>query len=112
MITQFRVQDSLGNAFIRFFNKYSNRNDRPLPSTSQDGRMFIEHMNLPNFGWRKKNIFKYNEKEYEFEYRTVLDGIHQILMNKDITKEFVFEYKMSIDNVSVNYLNIIFICNN
>ncbi|GES83120.1 hypothetical protein GLOIN_2v1783703 [Rhizophagus clarus] len=33
----------------------------------------------------------YKGIEYEFEYRTVLDGIHQILMNKDIIKDFIFE---------------------
>ncbi|CAG8748261.1 9205_t:CDS:1, partial [Funneliformis caledonium] len=34
MLTRFYVQDPLANAFIKFFNKYSSRNDHPLPSTS------------------------------------------------------------------------------
>ena len=37
MITRFRAQDSLANAFIQFFNKYSKCKDKPLPSTSQAG---------------------------------------------------------------------------
>jgi hypothetical protein len=45
-------------------------------------------------------IFEHKGIEYNFEYRTVLDGIHQILMNKSITEEFIFEYKLS-KNVSV-----------
>src|SRR5436853_231851 len=69
MMTKFRVQNSLANAFIRFFNKYSNRNDNSLPSTLQAGREFMENLELPNFGWRKESIFKYKEKEYIFEYR-------------------------------------------
>ncbi|CAB4391951.1 unnamed protein product [Rhizophagus irregularis] len=101
IVIRFHVQDSLANAFIRFFNKYSNRNNRPLPSTSQSGRQFFENLQLPNFDWRKKKIFEYNGKEYEFEYRSVLDGIHQILMNKHITEEFIFKYKSSIDNINM-----------
>ncbi|CAB4435548.1 unnamed protein product [Rhizophagus irregularis] len=37
IVIRFHVQDSLANAFIRFFDKYSNRNNQPLPSTSQSG---------------------------------------------------------------------------
>src|SRR5687767_5956420 len=72
MITRFHVQDPLANAFIRFFNKYSNRDDRPLPPTSQTGRAFIENLKPPNFGWRKEVIFKYKGLEYVLEFRTVL----------------------------------------
>ncbi|GES72494.1 hypothetical protein GLOIN_2v1487802 [Rhizophagus clarus] len=67
IITKFHVQDFLANVFIKFFNKYSNCKDKPLLSISQIGI------------------------EYKFEYRTVLDGIHQILMNKDIIKDFIFK---------------------
>jgi hypothetical protein len=101
MITRFRVQDPLANAIIRFFNKYSKRNDKPLPSTSQAGRVFMENLQLPNFGWRKETIFEYKGKEYNFEYRTVLDGIQQILINKTMTEDFIFEYKSSIENVNI-----------
>src|SRR5439155_15196173 len=101
MMTKFNVQNPLANSFIQFFNKYSNRDDNPLPSTLQFGREFMENLQLPNFGWRKESILKYKEKEYNFEYRTVLDGIHQILMNKDIMKEFIFKHKLSTKNVSI-----------
>jgi hypothetical protein len=47
MVTKVRVQDSLADAFIRFFNKYSNRDDNPLSSTSWAGREFIENLQLP-----------------------------------------------------------------
>lgn len=46
------------------------------------------------------NILK--EREYIFEYRTVLDGIQQILTNKNITENFIFKYKSSIENVNTN----------
>ncbi|CAB4444477.1 unnamed protein product [Rhizophagus irregularis] len=100
MVTRFRVQDPLANAIIRFFNKYSKRNNKPLPSTFQARRVFMENLQLPNFGWRKETIFEYKEKEYNFEYRTVLDGIQQILINKTMTEDFIFEYKLSIENDS------------
>ncbi|CAG8817179.1 1811_t:CDS:2, partial [Racocetra persica] len=46
--------DLLANVFIRFFNKYSNRNDYPLLLTLQTEQVFIENLNLPNFSWRKE----------------------------------------------------------
>lgn len=101
MMTKFRVQDPLANAFIRFFNKYSNRNDKPLPSTSQVGRAFVENLQLPGFKWQKETIFEYQGKEYIFEHRTVLDGIRQILMNKNLTEDFIFIYRPSVDNVRI-----------
>ncbi|CAG8743433.1 15510_t:CDS:2, partial [Funneliformis caledonium] len=51
MLTQFHIQDPLTNAFIKFFNKYSNHNDHPLPSTLQAVLVFIENLNLPNFAF-------------------------------------------------------------
>ncbi|CAG8605001.1 33176_t:CDS:2 [Gigaspora margarita] len=99
IVTQFRVQDLLANAFIRFFNKYSNCDDHPLPSTSQGGQAFIKDLNLLYFGWRKEIIFNYEGLEYMFEFRTVLNGIHQLLINKSITEEFIFEYKTSFNNL-------------
>ena len=60
----------------------------------------MENLQLPNFGWRKETIFEYKGKEYNFEYRTVLNGIQQILINKTMTKDFIFEYKSSIKNVN------------
>ena len=100
IIIRFRVQDPLANTFIRFFNKYLNRDDRPLSPTSQTGRAFIENLKLPNFGWRKEVIFEYKGLEYVLEFRTILDGIRQILTNKSIANEFTFEYKLSIDDVN------------
>ncbi|CAG8710140.1 4298_t:CDS:1 [Cetraspora pellucida] len=49
IITWFHIQDPLANSFICFFNKYSNRNNHLLPSTSQSGQAFIEDLNLPFF---------------------------------------------------------------
>ncbi|CAG8582324.1 8262_t:CDS:2, partial [Gigaspora rosea] len=61
---------------------------------------FTKNLNLPNFGWQKEIIFEYEGLEYTFEFRTVLDGIHQILTNKNIIEEFIFEYKLSTDRIS------------
>ncbi|CAG8814087.1 1878_t:CDS:1, partial [Gigaspora rosea] len=77
---------------------YSNRDDHPLLSTLQGGQAFFEDLNLPYFGWRKETIFNYKGLDYTFEFRTVLDGIHQLLINKSITEEFIFEYKTSFNN--------------
>ncbi|GES89528.1 hypothetical protein GLOIN_2v1487802 [Rhizophagus clarus] len=75
IITKFHVQDSLANVFIKFFNKYSNRKDKSLPSTSQVGQTFIKNLQVPNLDWRREIIFRYKGIEYEFEYRTVLDAL-------------------------------------
>ncbi|KAF0413269.1 hypothetical protein F8M41_007766 [Gigaspora margarita] len=36
--------------YAEFMHIYSNRDDHPLPSTSQGGQAFIEDLNLPYFG--------------------------------------------------------------
>ncbi|CAG8597690.1 17252_t:CDS:2 [Funneliformis caledonium] len=104
MLTRFYIQDPLANAFIKFFNKYSNRNDYPLPSTSQARRAFIENLNLSNFSWQKEKIFEYKGIEYVFEHKTVLNSVQQLLINKSITENFIFKYKSSIEIVSIAYL--------
>ncbi|GES99535.1 hypothetical protein RCL_jg15032.t1 [Rhizophagus clarus] len=37
IIINFHIQDPLANAFIQFFNKYLNQNNKLLPSTAQIG---------------------------------------------------------------------------
>ncbi|CAG8549712.1 8705_t:CDS:2 [Dentiscutata erythropus] len=61
----------------------------------------FQNLDLPNFGWRKETILEYEGLEYTLEFRTVLDGIHQILINKSIAEEFIFEYKLSIDSINI-----------
>ncbi|CAG8592262.1 26300_t:CDS:2 [Dentiscutata erythropus] len=65
-----RQKNSLANMFIRFFNRYSKCTDYPLLITLQTGRAFIENLKLPNFGWRKEVIYKYEGLEYGLEFRT------------------------------------------
>ena len=48
-------------------------------------------------------IFDYKKKKYYFEYRIVLNGIKQILINKIIIEDFIFEYKLSFENVNIIY---------
>ena len=64
LVTKHKLTNNTGNAIIRFFNKYANLDTSPLPKSIEQGRIYMDNMNLPSLTYKKTCVTIYNNKEY------------------------------------------------
>ena len=64
LVTNYKLNNKAGNAIIKFFNKYSNLPQSPLPINIEKGRKFMNNIKFPNLTFKKICIANHNHKEY------------------------------------------------
>jgi len=93
LVTKHNLSNVTGNAIIKFFNKHSNLSQSPLPKSIQQGRKYMDNMNLPNFQFSKTCIITYNNDEYYLYHRSLISCIENILKIPDISQNFTLTSK-------------------
>lgn len=92
LVTKHNLSSSAGNAIIKFFNKYANLSTSPLPKSIDQGRKYMDNMNLPTLTFTK-TVIKYNNKEYYLHHRSLINCITNILSIPDISQDFALNFK-------------------
>ena len=89
------------NAFICFFNKYSNLKESPLPKNSREMHKFMDSMVAPNLDFKNKHIINFEGTSYILHYRPIIKTIKALLQRPNITKDIVlqFEEKQKVNKV-------------
>src|SRR5918999_6325483 len=64
LVTKYKVSNSTGNAIIKFFNKHANLSTSPLPKSIEQGRKYMDNLNIPTLSFTKTSIINYNNNEY------------------------------------------------
>ncbi|RHZ90255.1 hypothetical protein Glove_1g50 [Diversispora epigaea] len=67
LIIQHNLNNKVGNAIMRFFNKYSNLPTSPLPKNIEQGRKLMDRMKLINLLNKEKSN---NNRNYNEQYTT------------------------------------------
>jgi hypothetical protein len=92
LITKYNVNNKTADAFIKFFNKYSNLSQSPLPKNIKAGRKYMDKMDILHLSHEKHSLFVDNE-EYFIYYRPILECIKNLLFNPEIVQHFVYYYQ-------------------
>lgn len=93
LVTNHKLNNTAGNAIIKFFNKHANLNTSPLPKSIEKGREYMDKMNIPNLTYDKTCVIKYNDKEYYLHHRSLINCIKHILSTSDISNYFLQKYE-------------------
>ena len=93
LVTNYKLNNKAGNAIIKFFNKYSNLPQSPLPINIEKGRKFMNNMKFPNLTFKKICIANHNHKEYFLHYQDLIHCIKNILAIPDITQDFALSFE-------------------
>lgn len=93
LVTKHKLNNTAGNAFIKFFNKHANLATSPLPKSIKQGREYMDNMNLPNLTYYKTRVIDYNNKEYYLHHRSLLSCIKNILSIFDISQNFALTFE-------------------
>ena len=91
--TKFQLSNSAGDAMIRFFNKFSNLDASPLPSSTKVGRELLDDANIRYMTFKEVSITTFQDNEYILHYRPVIQTIKSLLVIDSINQNLVLDYK-------------------
>ena len=106
LVTKYKLTNATGNAIIKFFNKHANYSTSPLPKSIEQGRKFMDNMNLPEFSFDKTCVITYNNEEYYLHHRSLINCIKNVLSISDISQNFALTFEkleVRTDHVSLYY---------
>ena len=84
LVIKHDLNNKAGNAIIKFFNKYSNLTQSPLPKNVETGRKFMDKMNISHLAHYKYKILSHNNEEYFIHYHSILECIENLVSNLEI----------------------------
>ena len=91
--TKFQLSNSAGDAVIRFFNKFSNLDASPLPSSTKVGRELLDNANIQHMMFKEVSITTFQNIEYILHYRPVIQAVKSLLVINSINQSLVLDYK-------------------
>lgn len=93
LVTKHNISNKTGNAIIKFFNKHANFTESPLPKSIEQGRKYMDNMNLPTLSFTKTHVKNYNDNNYYLHHRSLINCIKNILSIPDISQNFALAFE-------------------
>ena len=93
LVTKHKLNNAMGNAIIKFFNKHANLSTSPLPISIEKGRKYMDNMNIPSLTYDKTCVIKYNNKDYYLHHRSLINCVKHILSISDILEHFTQKFE-------------------
>jgi hypothetical protein len=89
LIVENNVSNKTGDKFIKFFNKYSNLKESPLPKSTKNGKDYLNQINSPSVDFKEKVVATYEEVDFKLYYRPIFHAIQALLQRPEVNDKFV-----------------------
>lgn len=93
LVTKYKLTNATGNAIIKFFNKHANIGTSVLPKSIEEGRKYMDKMDLPTLTFTKTLVTTYNNNDYYLNHRSLINCIKNILLIPDLTRDFTLNFE-------------------
>jgi hypothetical protein len=91
LIVEGNISNKMGDKIINFFNKHSNLEKSPLPSSTKKGKDYLNQINSPLIDFKEKIVESYNEVDFILYYRPIFRAIQVLLQRQEIANNFVYK---------------------
>src|SRR5256885_511326 len=100
LVIKGNISNKIGDKIIKFFNKYSNLEKSPLPTSSKIGKDYLNQINSPSINFKEKTVATYSEVNFKLHYRPIFRAIQALLQRSKVAENFVHKggRKFSQDN--------------
>ena len=68
LIVDGNISNKIGDKIIKLFNKHSNLENSPLPTSTKSGKDYLNQINSPLLDFKEKVIVTYNEVNFTLYY--------------------------------------------
>ncbi|CAG8766178.1 13478_t:CDS:2, partial [Rhizophagus irregularis] len=89
LIVEGNISNKIGDKIIKFFNKHSNLDKSPLPSSTKNGKDYLNQINSPLIDFKEKVVATYNEINFTLYYRPLFRAIQALLQRPEVANNFV-----------------------
>jgi hypothetical protein len=89
LIVDGNISNKIGDKIIKLFNKHSNLENSPLPSSTKSGKDYLNQINSPLLDFKEKVIATYNEVDFTLYYRLIFRAIQTLLQRSEVADGFV-----------------------
>lgn len=93
LVTKYKLTNTTGNAIIKFFNKHANVSTSIFPKSIEEGRKYMDNMNLLSLTFTKTYVTTYNNNNYYLNHRSLIKCIKNILSIPDLTRDFTLNFE-------------------
>jgi hypothetical protein len=91
LVTKWSLSDACASDILKFSHKIC-RDGINLPSSIKKGRQLLDEINVSHISFKKVPIMKYQEEIYYLNYHPIFDAIKELLNNKEILDNCIFEF--------------------
>jgi hypothetical protein len=89
LITEGNISNKIGDKIIKFFNKHSNLEESPLPSSTKNGKDYLNQIKSPSIDFKEKILTTYNGVDLYLYYRPIFRTIQALLQRSEVADNFV-----------------------
>ena len=79
LVIEGNISNKIGDKIIKFFNKYSNLEKSPLPTSSKIGKDYLNQINSPSINFKEKTVATYSEVNFKLHYHPIFRAIQALL---------------------------------
>jgi hypothetical protein len=97
IINKYQLSNQTGDNIINFFNKYSNLDISPLPSSTKIGKEFLDNSAPPYMEFKETPIVTFQNISYKLYYRSLIKTIKSLLMINNVNRSLVLNYEKKIE---------------
>ena len=89
LVVEGNISNKIGDKIIKFFNKHSNLEKSPLPSSTKNGKDYLNQINSPSLDFKEKTVATYSEVDFKLYYRPIFCAIQALLQRPEVADNFV-----------------------
>ena len=91
LIVEGNISNNIGDKIIKFFNKHSNLKESPLPSSTKNGKDYLNQINSPSIDFKDKIVATYAGVDFKLYYRPIFRAIQALVQRPKIADNFVYK---------------------
>ena len=89
LIIEGNISNKIGDKIIKFFNRHSNLQNSPLPSSTKNGKDYLNQIKSPSLDFKDKVVASYKEVDFTLYYRPIFRAIQALLQRPEVANNFV-----------------------
>ena len=89
LVIKGNISNKIGDKIIKFFNKYSNLKNSPLPKSTKNGKDYLNQINSPSVDFKEKVVATYKEVDFKLYYRPIFRAIQALMQRPIVSENFV-----------------------
>ena len=89
LVIKGNISNKIGDKIIKFFNKYSNLKNSPLPKSTKNGKDYLNQINSPSVDFKEKVVATYKEVDFKLYYWPIFHAIQALMQRPIVSENFV-----------------------